>query len=358
MQPAFRSTTSAIGYSILLAVLLMLPLVTSWVGHPPREQAYAALSEEAGPIGMHVQVLFHDQENVDVLLLGSSLIRYGIDVPTMEAYMRARLGRPVHVRILAMNWQGMDMEYFLLRDYLSLHHPSLILWNTPVPGARHLEPHVEAFRWVRFGEFSDSLEGLPARYRLALYGDMVLGAPREMLTHLRSNKVAYNKLRLYSSMLEAGYYGAPEAGYYGAPYIRESVDGFAPPALSSTYQLAPYALIRQTGKPLDAYESHFAGKILSLAAEKQIRVALLHIPIDSERDLNYMPERSTFKGQVYPDTPFLGVTSSVLFGTMDDARFRHYYLDQHFNRNGQLLFTKAILPAVMKAYSGAGKNYE
>ena len=41
---------SVLGYCGLLVVLFCLPLVTSWIGHPSREQAYAGLSNDAGAL--------------------------------------------------------------------------------------------------------------------------------------------------------------------------------------------------------------------------------------------------------------------------------------------------------------------
>src|ERR1035437_771600 len=171
----------------------------------------------------------------------------------------------------------MDLQYFLLRDYLNRHHAGLVVWNLPVPGSRSLEPHVEAFRWVRFGEYSDALSGLPLRYRMALYSDMVLGAPRELLSHLRSNLLSKDEIN--NQLL-------PEkAGYYGRPFVPEPVDSAMIPTLDQSYEVPPYPLVHVTGKPLTPYEEHFARKIMELAKEKHTEIVLLHIPIDSEQGL-------------------------------------------------------------------------
>jgi len=344
MFPAFRSTKSAIGFCVLLISLLGLPLVTSWLGHPSREQAYAALTSEAGPVGMHVREIYADPGDVDVLLLGSSLVRAGVDRDAMEQALAAHLKRPARVRILAMNWQGIDFQYFLLADYLGHHRVGLILWNAPVPGSRNLEPHVEAFRWVRYGESSALLAGLPWRYRMALYGDMVLGAPREILTHLRPNQLGPDEMQFLQS---------PEAvGYYGQKFIPEPADLALAPPLEVTFQEPPYPLVREKGKPFDFYETYFAKRILMLAAENHTRIAMLHIPIDSERGLDSMPERSRLDGALDSQAPFIGVTSAALFLGVPADRFQHFYTDQHFNTNGRALFTRAIMPAVLKAYDG------
>jgi hypothetical protein len=348
MLPAFRSTASVASFCGLLLGLLCLPVVTNWVGHTPREGAYAGMSDEAGPIGAHVREMFRDPTNADILFLGSSLVRAGVDTPTVEQALSAHLHRPAHVETLALNWQGLDMQYFMLRDYLNTHRAGLIIWNLPVPGSRNLEPHVEAFHWVRFGEYSDALAGLPLQYRLALYGDMVLGAPRELLSHLRPNLVGKEELGLQIR--------SDESGYYGANFVREPIDGAEIPAVKDSYEEAPYDLIHSAGKPLNVYEEHFAAKILELAQEKHTRIVLLHIPIDSEQGLDYMPERGRWVDVLHTDAPMIGATSTVVFRGIDDSQFHNFYRDQHFNINGSLLFTRAMVPAILKAYDAQGQH--
>ncbi len=66
--------------------------------------------------------------------------------------LEQHLHRKAHVAVLAMYWQGLDLQYFLLRDYLEHHHASLVIWNLPFPSSRTIEPHIEAFHWFRYGE--------------------------------------------------------------------------------------------------------------------------------------------------------------------------------------------------------------
>jgi hypothetical protein len=341
MFPPFRSIKSVASFCILLASLLSLPVVTRWIGHPSREQAYASLPDAAGLVGAHIREMYRQPGDPDILFLGSSLVHAAIDTPTVEDALSAHIGRRAHVDILALNWQGLDLQYFLLRDYLDKHHPSLLIWNLPVPGSRNLEPHIEAFHWIRFGEYSDALSGLPFRYRIALYGDMVLGAPRELLSYVRPSLLSEDEIN------------APihpeKLGYYGAPFIAEPTTA-APVTADDSYQQPPYELIHCAGKPLNAYEAHFANLIVKLAREKHIDVALVHIPIDGEIGLTYMPERGRWADALHTNAPMIGVPSGILFRNTDPAIVHNYYRDQHFNINGSLLYTRTILPGIIKAY--------
>jgi hypothetical protein len=342
MLPVFRSKLSVSSFCILLLALLTLPLVTEWVGHPSREQAYASMSDEVGPIGAHMRELFHDPSDADILFVGSSLVRAGIDGPTVEHELSAHVGRPVHVEFLSFNWQGLDLQYFLLRDYLKTHHAKLIVWNLPVPGSRNLVPHVEAFRWMRYGEYSDVLAGLPLYYRLAIYSDMVLGAPRELFSHLRPNRLREKEMNAQIT--------SENTGYYGSAFVPESINVTSMPPIDESYEPAPYASVKATGMPLNVYENHFAKNILELARQNNVKVALLHIPIDTEHGLDYMPERSNWSTALATSAPMIGLPSAVLFRNVNKDHFYNFYRDQHFNTNGSLLFTKSIMPALLKAY--------
>lgn len=348
MLPPFRSTSSALGFCGLLIVLLCLPFATEWIEHPSREQAYAALPESAGPVGLQASAISGESPDADILFLGSSLTKAAIDLPAVERALSSSLGRPAHVSLLGMNWQGLDLQYFLLRDYLSTHRPDLMIWNPPAPGSRILEPHIMAYRWVRFGEYSDALSGLPLRFRLALYGDMVLGAPREMLSLLRPNLLSREEMQLEEK--------PTKMGYYGADFVPESVRSAATPPLVDSYEDPPYSQVRIAGEPLDPYEVHFAKKIVELAQEKHVKIALLHIPIDSEQGLDVMPEQENWPSMLHTGAPLIGVSSAVLFAHIDRLRFYHFYRDQHFNSNGETLFTQAIVPAILKAYDERMKH--
>jgi hypothetical protein len=139
-------------------------------------------------------------------------------------------------------------------------------------------------------------------------------------------------------------------GYYGRRFVAEPIDTATMPTLDKSYEAPPYALVHATGPALNPYEAHFARKVLGLVQEKHSALVLLHIPIDSEEGLAYMPERSSWPDTLHTDAAMIGVPSSVLFDNVDRATFHDYYRDQHFNINGSMLFTRSILPAILKAY--------
>ena len=348
MLPAFRSRLSVFSFCGLMIVLLGMPLICKWVGHPAREQAYAGMPTEAGLIGPHVKEMFHDPTDPDILFLGSSILRGGVDKSTVEQALSAHLGRPAHVRTLALNWQGPDQMYFLLRDYLDNHHVQFIIWDMPFPGTRDFEPHLESFHWARYGEYSDAWQGLSFRWKFAIYGEMVLGSGRELYSHIRANRLSAREIDapMHSVAL----------GYYGKDFVVEPFSDVPVPSLDQSYQEPPYHSVRVVGKPLPPYGLYFAEKISALIQEKHIHVAFIHVAMDTDKDLDYIPERGNWPEVLHLDGPMIGAPSNLIFPHMSDERYYRFFQDQHLNTNGSALFTASVLPSILKAYDVANSK--
>ncbi len=337
MLPAFRSRSSLLAFCVLLLLLLALPIMIYKLGLPSREQSYSALFQDAGNVGGEVQQIFRDPANPDVLFLGASVVHAGVSTTQIQDALEQHLHRKAHVAMLAMYWQGLDLQYFLLRDYLEHHHASLVIWNLPFPSSRTIEPHIEAFRWVRYGESSAAIGNLPLHHRAALYGDMILGAPRQALARLRPNLLA-------SSELDPSNPGI-KRGYYGSPFTPDSA-----PAMHATIYSADSAVVLDVGPKLDAYELNFANQIAKLLKVSGCRIVLLHIPYEAEFGHRTLDERDDWNHRLAIDAPIIGIPSAELFGGMSEERYHHFFYDQHLNANGQTLFTTAITPAILKLY--------
>lgn len=320
----------------------MSPVLLSWAGLPSREQAYEGITDEAGAVGIQTKQIFYDTHDSDIVLLGSSLLRKGIDPSILEQKFAADLGRPARISVLALNWQGLDLQYFLLRDYLSRHKTSLVVWNLPAPGSRLYEPHIEAYYWVRYGEYSDALQGLSLRMRLALYADMVLGVPKQLIAMLRPNRLSSEELARDS--------WNNRQGYYGAPFVADHLPERTFAANETLMPAAEGPDIHISGPKLDPYQLHFAKKIVELLREHHTRFVFLHVPIDIEHNMTAMPELEDWSSALGVNASILGIASARLFEGVNDKRFYHFYIDQHFNENGRELYTNSIVPGLLKAY--------
>lgn len=342
MQTAFRSDRSALGLLILLVVLLLSPVLLSWIGLPPRIEAYKSMSTAAGTVGIAVHSIYQSPPEGDIVFLGSSLVAAGISRQIVQDDLSRHLSRASSVQVLAVNWPGLDVQYFMLRDYLQTHKARLLLWNLPEPHSRAYDyPHIQAYRWIRYGEYADALDGLPLRYRVALYGEMVIGAPRQFLSLLRPNLTGDEGLTVSTTLAETG--------YLGTNFIP---DDSSPDPAANNASLMPLdsPVIAVRGPEPGPYQMHFARLIVGLARQNHCRLVLLHMPVDAEYNESSVPELADWKALLGPDLSMIGAPSIRLFGRIRRERFDRFYRDAHLNENGSRYFTQAILPALRQAY--------
>jgi len=343
MRPALRSDTSALCLASLLALILLLPVLLLWGGLPPRSEAYKSMSTASATVGTVIQAIYQSPPEGDIVFLGSSLVSAGISQSTVSLALSEHLHRDVSVQVLAVNWPGLDVQYFMLRDYLNAHKAHLLVWNLPEPHSRAYEyPQIQAYRWMRFGEYSDALRGLPINYRLALYGEAVIGAPRQFLSVLRPNLIRDEGTAIDPKLARSG--------YLGAQFIQDNSLPKSPANEAMLVSLnSPDIAVK--GPAPGPYQMHFAKLIVKLAKQHNCRVVLLHIPLDAEFNDTSIPELSDWRAELGPDLTMIGAPASRLFSGMDHSHFDRFYRDAHLNENGTHYFTQAILPALLHSYN-------
>jgi len=335
----------AVAYLLLLCLFLLLPPLLYRAGLPPRSEAYKSITSHVGSIGEIVRAIYQDRSDGDIVFLGSSLTNAAISQPTVHSALAAHLGRSAHTAVLALNWQGVDLQYYMLRDYLSTHKLRLLVWNLPQPHSRVFDqPHRAAFSFIRFGEYPDALDGLAFHYRVALFAEMVLGAPRQVLSRLRPNRLGPEAMDLN---LEISH-----LGYYSQPFVEDSLPPAVPQRDTDLLDLNS-PLLRVEGPGLGPYNLHFARKILALAASHGCTVLLLHIPLDAEIGLRTVPEIADWSVELHTDSRILAIPSADFFPGMDKSRVLHFYRDRHLNGNGRTAFTNRIIPSLLRAYDQA-----
>lgn len=303
------------------------------------------MTKEAGMYPFLGRQIFEETQELDVAFVGSSLLLKGIDAPYFQIALSHALGRKANVILLAAYWQGMDLQYFLLRDLLEHRRVRMVVMSMPIPQFTSGRPHVQAYRWLRFGEDTDAIQGLPWLSRMTLYADAVLGAPRQFLSLLRPTWV--DPRRTVSPSLGSEY---DRAGYYGVPFVP---DRLSPP------HLAPEAMIYSGrtqaqfdfhGTPLAPYQEHWAREIGKLVRQHGVALTLLHVNDSEERGHTTVHERMFWPDVMGVSMTIIGVPTATLFSGVPDSRFYHFFYDQHMNINGKELFTAAVTPALIDAY--------
>jgi hypothetical protein len=348
MFPAIWSNRHAMALILVIAILLTLPVLMSVVGLPPRERVYSGIRVETGTGPLDEEQIFEEKGPVDILFVGSSLMVRGIDFDYVQQQLSAKLGRPAKVRYLALKWQGLDMQYMLMHDFLERRSAGMVIMVMPSLALNGDSPHIQAYRWMRWGEFPVSTAPLAFHSRLAIYGAEVLGAPRQFINYLRPNRLVQNK-QLVAELGSQHEYGA--VGYYGGPFVPEPT---APPAIPIDSMIAHGPKDKNftfDRLALGPYHIYWAQQIGTLAREKRVPFAILHIPEDTEEGMTNVPERMYWPDVIgIPSAPVLGIPAATLFQKVSKSEIDNYFYDQHFNDNGKELFTHAITPAVLEAY--------
>lgn len=345
MSPAFLSNRQAWGFVLLVAAILTSPLLLRWIGPPSRAQMYKAVTLEAGSYAFLERQIFEERSDLDVVFVCSSLLDAAIDAPTFQRELSRRLGREARVVVLSTNWQGMDLQYVLLRDLIDHRKARMVVMAMPIPEFTSDRPHVQAFRWLRYGDFPDSLSGLPKLSKLMMYGEYVLGAPRQWLTLLRPNLV-YPELAV-SPTLGTRY---KNIGYYGAPFVPEDRQPILIPAEEMIYSRETAGKFDFHGRPLGPYQLHFAQRLADPLRRGGSYLVLLHVPVADERGSGIVSERMFWPDVIGAPLSIAGISAGTLFAGKTPEQFYHYFFDQHMNTNGKMLFTRAITPALIRIY--------
>ena len=113
-----------------------------------------------GPLDEHN--IFEEKGPVDILFVGSSLMVRGVDMNYIEQQLSQQLGRPARVRYLALKWQGLDMQYMLMKDFLEHRKAGMVIMDMPTNALIGDSPHIQAYRWMRWGEFPHPPPAFPS----------------------------------------------------------------------------------------------------------------------------------------------------------------------------------------------------
>jgi hypothetical protein len=347
MPPAFATNRRAVGFASLLLLTLTTPLLLFWVGLPPRSELYKGISHLAGPFVFLRYQIFENPDDVDILFLGNSLLRVAIDEPYVHEQLGESLGREAKTLVCGFSWQGYDLQYYVLRDFLTRRKVKMLVLAMPTPQQNSDRPHVQLYRVVRYGDDPAALKGLSLRAKAAVYADFVIGGPRQLLNLFRPNLIRNETITVRSLDTPE----SREKGYNGEPFTRQIQRPPTVPVDTMIYSAQSNDFFHFDGQPVNAYQLHFIKLIGGLAMEHAVPVVLLHVPLASERGQTVVRERMDWTKILGHGVRIVGVPSGALFRGVPDSEFYRFYEDEHLNRNGQELFTHVITPALVELYA-------
>ena len=343
MRPAFVKDRDLIVYVTMLSACLLLPVILLAIGPPPRQAVYA-MNEETGPMAAMGREIYERRGPVDFLFFGASIIRAAIAPNLIEGQLESRTGkRPVTI-LCGPNWQGLDVQYVILRALLPRRRVKYLFLNLPDAVTWSNKPHIGLYRVLRLGDDPGFYAGLGLLHSSQVYAAEVLGAPRQLLSLIRPNLVGDDETGLLDRLRKSP---GPLLGYYGAPPLQ---DDRQPPLLPGDKMLhddhADGGWFRFGNHPLGDYQLKMLAKIGALARQYGAQIVVLNIPIDSDRGAQFVIERMDWSKPLGMPVTVLGIPPALLFKDMRDDEFQRFYVDQHLNRNGRKYFSAAIIPGL------------
>jgi hypothetical protein len=341
---AFKSPWTAAAFCGAIAALIALPAVFSALGLYGRRDAYMEMTVGDGSFPFAAKEALDERSDVDILLLGDSTLWLGVNALLVQEELSRSEGRPANVMTFGHNWQGIDLDYALLRDTLAHRRVKTLALSIPAPIDRaQARPHHYAYHFLPFGVDPAMVSGLALDHRLTLYAESVLGAPRHLVSLIRRNPDVDQPIRATRGSHPV------EEGFEGAPYEPLGRD---PPALPADRMIAARSpeSFRFTGQPLTDYQAHFVKLIAGLLREHGVRLVTFHVPRWAERASPVDEERLDWPRAFGIAGSIIGVPPAVLFEGLTDDEITRLYCNQHLNADGARFFTRAITPALLEVH--------
>ena len=381
MAPAFSSIKQAAAFALLLLVLLLQPVIVRGPLLPKRGEMFAAASWLPGPFPYVHDQIFEEKGDIDIAFMGSSLSWWGIDTPYVQEQMSRILGRPAVVRSICVSWAGFDSVYFVARELLRHRKVKMIVFSDSlIPDSTDFA-HRSTAKWFLWAEDAPVIADLSPREKASFYAAAVVGMPRNLLNHLRSNLpvIPSDHITFFPGLppainpaLRLGSLAVDEQPtsqtWYADSASRWSQLGKAvadqPPASGSRQEMPGsqprvYEYSEQTkdnfhivGAPMPPMQAAFCRKIGSLAGDYGVKLAYLHMTGVIEWK-SHKIRLSEFWPDVFgTKVTMIGVPGAELLAGISETTLTNkiYYDSVHFTKDGQKLFATVVTPKLAQVY--------
>lgn len=346
VAPAFSSRSQTIFFVLLLVFCVSLPKLVDWSGLISRTDSYDIMPENLGAFSFVKNEIFGNNEEVDLLFVGSSVMFGGIDTPEVQTELSEHLGRRARVFTFGHYFNSEDMAFLQVRDLLERKRVRMIVISIPrMPFPDGPSPPV--FRFVRYSEVSDLMSGLPLRYRGSLYGCNILRSPRDLRTIISNNRTPPSPWTetLGADKAELGPERDPKRFERFTPMPRQISTG------DMIYSDRTRENFQILNDPIGTYQEHYLEELVRLTRAKGVPLVILNIPQSTERHSKKVLERGDWSKKFGTDIALVGVPPAVLFAGLDDTEIDKLFFDpSHFNANGNEFFTRTIAPAILEVY--------
>jgi len=346
LRPAFATSAQIIAFSGLILLILLLPVIISKTGAISRRNSYQMIPEHWGAYSFAENEIYDNSEDIDILFVGNSVMWHAIDAESIQRSLSAELGRPARVRVFGQNFSDLDITYTKIRDAVEQKRVRMV-----VVSALRLPytdgPSFTSYRFLGYGEYPDSVNGLPAGSRISLYAGNVLRVPHDLLTMLRPHRSVPSPyardLGAYKVALGMG----------REPDLFEAFSPGPPSIAAEQLLLGPQTAnkFQHTEEAIPQHQRHYLDLLADLAHRKGFHLAMLNLPLYNDRKSDVVLERHDWHREFGPGVSVIGVAPRYLFTGMTEKEIEKLYADEeHFNKNGNVFFTQTLLPAIITAF--------
>jgi hypothetical protein len=336
---------------LFLLTLLLLALITSpyWIVQLPgysHKDKWLETMAGAGNYHFFAREIYDRTDDVDILVIGDSIMWCGMDTDLIEKELSRQIGRKAVVLSFAANWRGEDLLYLQTKEILAHRRVKMLMINMPVFSEREV-PHAAAAYWWVMGEHD--LSGIDYKSWLSLYAVSVWGMPRHFLSFLRPNEMLQERHQIRSNTKTGAL--KEEIGF-------KSV--FRRPEKSYSFDISPESVILSpvteknyhfTNRLPNRFQSFFLNRIFALAERHDVHVVVSSVPRYSQTR-NELAEEITDYAKIYPGFIETATVQPIrIFGRMGREEERRYFYDEHMNISGAEIYTQAMMPTILSLYA-------
>jgi hypothetical protein len=175
-----------------------------------------------------------------------------------------------------------------------------------------------------------------------VYTDCILGAPRQLLSLVRRN-IPGDEQADWDTDVNL-------VGHSGMPFVPHQIPPGTAPA-AEEYGPQTQGWFDFDADPLSEYQYHFLKKVVELARSHGTALVFLHVPLPEEQGAAVIHERQRTPELLGKGVSIAGIPFRELFREIPANHVDEFYRDDHFNRNGQLLFTQSVVPVLERIYA-------
>ena len=347
MQPAFSGTGHIVIWIAALAAILLSPILTALVVSP--ETRYLVMSKRIGPSDWHTEQVLKETGPLDILVLGNSRMLVAIDHAALREYVQTPDG-PLKSETIAARFNGYDLSYTFLKDFLIHRHARLVIINYPdIP---QIDSH-PGEKYIRtLGQPDPGLDIKTPNLAVTNYAEMALIGPRLALASIirpgALTRQGYRTMEDFPDFEKTRGSYTPDEGYQEnktsprASFAQyDSPDKPQPAIIISPGAPLPTGVVL-TNRALTSIELAYLPAIKTLCEENGAMLAFMMLPLATSQGPIEVSSQVLALG-----VPVIAPQPESISGNISsEPPKENYFQPLHLNSNGARRSAQVFGPAL------------